>query len=241
MPVKDIRSKRSRVHVEVCRVSTRLILSLFPCYISSLLFTSLSSTCTFPFRPRPRKKKDWWKGKGWRSGEGGRGDGKRFEKHREPPHSSFTFETLPLESFDGLANGTFIPRSPVMLDGMKLSANFSITPPLLPSPLSFHSRSITHRSLLSDQIEHTRFYPSRCNNSSFVSTKLTIKRVKKEREKMEKSGRMRHASIRAISSNSFPPRMPRITPWNAILCFVLAIVFFFFFLSAAIGTVHVGQ
>lgn len=155
---------------------------------------------------------------------GGGGGGKRSEKHREPPHSSFTFETLPLESFDGLANGTFIPRSLVIVDRMKLSANFSITffsPPFFLPEI--------HR--LSDQIEHILrvFILLTCNNSSFVSrTDDSIERVKKKREKMEKSRRMRHASC-AISSNLFPLRMPRITSRNAILCFVLPIVSFFFF------------
>lgn len=112
----------------------------------------------------------------------------------------------------------------VIVDRMKLSANFSITffsPPFFLPEI--------HR--LSDQIEHILrvFILLTCNNSSFVSrTDDSIKRVKKKREKMEKSRRMRHASC-AISSNLFPPRMPRITSRNAILCFVLPIVSFFFF------------
>lgn len=61
-------------------------------------------------------------GKGRGERKGGK-DPKNTESHR--------ILLLPLkhylESFDGLANGTFIPRSPVILDGTKWSANFSIT------------------------------------------------------------------------------------------------------------------
>ncbi|KAK1116817.1 hypothetical protein K0M31_018096 [Melipona bicolor] len=42
---------------------------------------------------------------------------KRSEKRTRVPHPSFTFKTLLLEGFDGLANGTLIPRSPLMFCG----------------------------------------------------------------------------------------------------------------------------
>lgn len=122
MPVKDIRSKRSRVHVEIAVFYAGLILSLFPCYVSLLFFLhvyiSVSTTAQKKIKGEKRKV-----GEGEGREKGGK-DPKNTESHRI---LLLPLKHYELESFDGLANGTFIPRSPVILDGTKWSANFSIT------------------------------------------------------------------------------------------------------------------
>lgn len=105
MPVKDIRSKRSRVHVEVAVFYAGLILSLFPCYISLLFFLhvyiSVSTTA--------QKKNNWGKEEGWgeeRKWGKAEKDVKNIESHRI---LLLPLKHYELESFDGLANGNVYP------------------------------------------------------------------------------------------------------------------------------------
>lgn len=85
MPVKDIRSKRSRVHAS-SPCATPFILSFH-----RATFPSSSSSPASIYRRKTQ------------------------EREERIPRPSFTFEISLLESFDGLANGTLIPPSLIIL------------------------------------------------------------------------------------------------------------------------------
>lgn len=94
MPVKDIRSKRSRVHASL-PCSTRLILSLY----RGILFLFLSFLPLFHF---------------FSCDQTARNEGGELEKGLRVPILLLTSRSSLLEGFDAFANGTLIPRSPLM-------------------------------------------------------------------------------------------------------------------------------